>query len=162
LVVEPALTGQEGMEVDESTIYWLTRCDHVRELLVVLTFLSGFISAGILLATMVARFADDGKATRHTNLGFALFWILSASCLAMAVARPFVPTTREMVAIKVLPMVAANEDLQKLGGDIPLLLREWVEELRPKKLMPGKPTVPAAATVPVSAELHPNCATAEE
>lgn len=58
--------------------------------------------------------------------------LLSVLVIILQVTRVFVPTTRELAVIKVVPMIANNEDMQGLGRDAMELAREWVKELKPK------------------------------
>lgn len=51
--------------------------------------------------------------------------ILLAACLT--------PSTKEMCAIKVIPVIANNEGVQELPNKVVELANEWMEELKPKK-----------------------------
>ncbi len=54
-------------------------------------------------------------------------------CVVIAeLIRVFTPTTKEMAAIIVIPAIVNNQDIKELGGEIPKLAREWLEEFRPK------------------------------
>ena len=127
--------------VTESMVYWMTRMDHIRGVL--MCFWLILISIGVLtvvvggIGTLIVHveerhpFGDPTKRSwrRCTSIGGIVGFIGAVFFLVCA----FIPTTREYAAIKVLPAVANNEDLQALGTELPRLAREWLEELRPKK-----------------------------
>lgn len=45
----------------------------------------------------------------------------------------FIPTTKEYCAIKVIPAIANNQQVQELPNKVIELANEWMEELKPKK-----------------------------
>lgn len=117
--------------ISENDMYWLTRLDHIRDAmphLIAFGLMMGPVLFGIGLA---APWEKDQRIGRIAVLVFSSSLIISA--LAAFISLPFIPTTREMCAIKVVPLVANNEDVQALGADIPKLAREWMEELKPKR-----------------------------
>ena len=63
------------------------------------------------------------------------FLLLFFSSIAICV---FVPTTREMAAIYVVPKIANSETVKDLGEGIVTLAREWIQELRPNKQNGGQ------------------------
>lgn len=44
-----------------------------------------------------------------------------------------IPTTKEMVAILVVPKIANNEKIQQLPDNLLNLVNDWIKELEPKK-----------------------------
>ncbi len=122
------------MEITESMIYWITRLDYIK------------IAVGVLLGVIVVLFfvlfafgginAIDGYGADDKIRGKKLFkksfWLLIPIFL-LILPLVFVPTTKEMCAIKIIPIVANNEDVQELPNKIVELANEWVEELKPKK-----------------------------
>ena len=117
--------------VTEEMVYWITRLDEVKEVLRVLNLLFvifGITSVGFTLFIGLIRDDDPWRFPR----GVAMGSILLVLGVLFAIGNAFVPTTKEYAAIKVIPMVANNEDIKELGSEIPKLAREWVDELRPK------------------------------
>lgn len=120
-------------------IYWFTRLDPLRGL-TGMTAVIGLIFS-VLMFLLYPAFCDifeydEDKRRKSlawtTRLQIAVF---SATVLC-AFAHALTPTTKEMAAIKVIPMIANSESMQKLGdvGDSMLdLANEWLRELRPKK-----------------------------
>ena len=120
-------------------IYWFTRLDPIRGLagMTAVMGLIIFFLMFLLYPAFCDIFAhDDGK--RKKSLAWSArsqIAVFSATVLC-AFAHALTPTTREMAAIKVIPMIANSESMQKLGdvGDNMLdLANEWLRELRPKK-----------------------------
>ena len=115
--------------IDESTMYWLTRCDAIHAFLlpVIILALMGACMATIAIPMCLA---EEIKQIRWVIALAVGLWVLA---FLLGAAKTAIPTTKEMVAIKVIPMIANNEDLKGLGEDTVKLAREWLEELRPKK-----------------------------
>lgn len=65
------------------------------------------------------------------KLGLCLFAVFLPLWLLCRVTHPFVPTTKEMAAIVVIPRVANSESVQGLGEGIVDLAKVWMQELRP-------------------------------
>lgn len=113
--------------ITESDVYWITRLDHFRHELHVIG--SVLIVGGWMPFFGMLVAADIGKR-QFSRLAWLASTIPLMLLLVVTCGRPFIPTTREMCAIKVIPVVANNEDLRGLGTDIVGLAREWVNELR--------------------------------
>lgn len=131
--------------ITENDMYWLTRLDGIKALLGTLSGVSIVLSALLgfhAFALWVDTEPDEDDSTRlkiskalQRKWGIRLFSVLPLTvllALLLAIGNTLTPTTREMCAIKVVPMIANNEDLKGLGGDVVELAREWVKELKPK------------------------------
>ena len=120
-------------------IYWFTRLDPIRGLagMTAVMGLIVFFLMFLLYPAFCDIFAhDDGR--RKKSLAWAARSQIAAfsATVLCSFAHALTPTTREMAAIKVIPMIANSESMQKLGdvGDNMLdLANEWLRELRPKK-----------------------------
>lgn len=124
--------------MSESTIYWITRLDGVNNLLAWLI--------GILVILLVLSFrlfcklqvCDDDDSERKrlepqvTRFITVLFWCVVATVLAAV----FTPTTKEMVAIKVIPALANSHLADKSLQNIATLLDVCVEQLKAKRTKP--------------------------
>ena len=111
--------------IDESSMYWLTRMDHICEALTaawVLCVTVGGILIGMCL--LMGSDIDADKSRRVIRVGVVLS-LLSAFLL---VGRIFVPTTKEMAAIKIIPAIANNETLRKDASEMYGLAREWMSD----------------------------------
>ena len=114
--------------ITPSTIYWLTRLDHIEG--------EAFLFAGILMlmAALVASIAyADIKniiLKRVRNITFAI----GCATLPVGIATEvFLPTTKEAAAMLVIPKIANSESVQQLGDGIVDLANQWLKELAPKK-----------------------------
>jgi hypothetical protein len=114
--------------IDESTMYWITRLDsiHVVFNVFLVLFSISFVSMGIPIILEifgVECFREDSspRLFRYLWLGalFGLFLSLAGYVL--------VPTTKEMVVIKVVPAIANNRDVKALGEEFPRMAKEWLE-----------------------------------
>ena len=121
-----------------SAMYWLTRTDHIRTLLLVIP------TAGLLLAAlgMLLVFFILGQKYKDPNIvddqcicacaKWPVLIYLALSIPAIFI-RPFVPTQVEMAAIMVVPRIVNSETAKELGEGVAELARQWVEELKPHR-----------------------------
>ncbi len=119
--------------ISESDIYWITRCDSLCLLLVILSGVSG----GIASVCMICNAAHND--TIYCDTKKPIYWGYRAAVallllsLTSGVARAFTPTTNEMAAIKIIPRIANNEDVQGISREVVDLAKDWLKELKPKK-----------------------------
>ena len=134
--------------MNETTMYWMTRLDGIKSLLEGLGLLCGVVSAGGAMFWAIAasvrkanerynrdNYVDsdwaEANAIANTAKTFVL-WCLPLS-IALSVAHVFVPTTREMVAIKVIPAIASTEMCEKLkdvSRDFVDVAAEWLNDVK--------------------------------
>lgn len=132
----------------ETTMYWITRLDWVRSLLNgsgVLCAVVSFVGALFWVIAASIRKVNEqynqddhvdsdwaqANAIANTAKPFAL-WGLALSA-ALSVAYVFVPTTREMVAIQVVPAIASPEMCEKLkdvSRDLVDVAAEWLKDVK--------------------------------
>lgn len=116
--------------ITEMDMYWLTRFDHIHNFLVPIAALS--LGFGMLSAIgYVVTFDCEEVPPLRNKAGWASFSLLSMSLL-VGLVMTFLPTTNEYAAMKVIPAIANNTEVQGLGNDIVDLAKEWVRELKPK------------------------------
>ena len=112
------------MNITPEMMYWLTRCDSI--------CIAGFflaVASGIVFAISLCAILDEvrGLLVRVVCLfSFGTFFACIATCV-------FVPSTKEMAAIYVVPKIANSQTVKELGDGVVTLAREWLEELRPAK-----------------------------
>lgn len=117
--------------ITESEMYWLTRCDAIREMALGAIIFSLIVGACAAIAYMIAYLIKADwqvtEAEHHSSLSSAGIAVSAGACkvsgitaIVMAgllmtgsVAYIFVPTTKEMAAIKVVPAIATD----KVKGD---------------------------------------------
>lgn len=120
------------MEITESTVYWITRMDSIH------IFLSGLcIFFGILIVlSLIVFFAIfmicDDITYKKFGIFLRTFWISSALFIMFFFISVFIPTTKEMALIKVLPAISnsrfVSEELPKEAGEIYMLAKEALKE----------------------------------
>lgn len=124
--------------ITPTQIYWLTRLDSIKG------FGSLFVAFSIMLFFCLV-FLTVGKTTEEINEGKSVlasklgFFVRLVTVIFLASLLPFigitcfVPTTREMAAIIIVPKIANSEKVQQAGNQLYTLAVEWMEELRPSK-----------------------------
>lgn len=108
-------------------MYWITRLDGIGMacgLTITISIVAG------LCAAIGAAIAYDDEVTKN-----AIAWVKAsiATAIATIFCAAFIPSTKEMCAILVVPAVANNEKVQGLGEDFYDLAKEWMQELKPTK-----------------------------
>lgn len=122
-----------GQNITESTVYWITRMDYLQR---------GTLTIGIMLFVIAVLWlvvASCARANAHKDdkpeLNKHLIIAAIAACLflSLGIGGLFIPNTKEMCAIKIIPIVANNEETQELPNKVMELVNEWIEELKPVK-----------------------------
>ena len=132
----------------ESTIYWITRLDKIHEFChefgtFALTFtIIGALTAFILLCYKAVAESEglinEAKASSKFCKIVSKVWI-PALCIATmcSLVKTFTPTTKEMVAIKVIPQIASTNNIEKIKGigqDILGITADWLSDIRKKRV----------------------------
>ena len=135
----------------ESTMYWLTRLDGIHHLfnnLGVLTFIVLFISFVTYAVTGCikgcnARWNRDDHldpdwqaANNCQKVARPVMLCALALTITLSLVQVFIPTTREMAAIKVVPVIASPENCTKLksmSNDILDVAAEWLKDIKTNK-----------------------------
>ena len=130
----------------ESMVYWITRLDGIRgfcfgiQTFAVLFAILGIIAAIVALCINVTAEEEGSDDDARIASGICKIackvWI-PAFCIAMvcSFARMFTPTTKEMIAIKVIPQIASTENVDKIKGiskDMLDITAEWLKDMRKK------------------------------
>ena len=122
------------MEITESTIYWITRMDGIHNFLIGLCVITGILAVLILIILFSTFMASEGKEEFHKAMKLELraFLIGIALIVVFFLASVFIPTTKEMALIKVLPAISnsrfVSEELPKEAGEIYMLAKEALKE----------------------------------
>jgi len=117
------------------------------------TIVGVFVIASVLLAITClallivwgARESDFNDTETIKKLIKRHFkWLLPLS-LFFALTAAFIPSTKEMAALIVVPKICeaatSNKELMALPGDIVSLASAWIKELRPKNIKESAKTV---------------------
>ena len=130
----------------ESMIYWITRLDGIHGFCYGIQTLAGvFAIVGITAAIIAvcikiiseADGSDDDARVAGGICKIACKVWIPAFCIAMvcSLARTFTPTTKEMIAIKVIPQIASTENVEKIkdiSKDMLDITADWLKDMRKK------------------------------
>ena len=115
-------------------MYWLTRLDDIRDIMAVIG-IAGSILTPFMFIMFLGPFFDDmksGEIIRRRLLTVFVPLFVAATVL-VGVGKAFVPSTKDMAAIVVVPRIANSETVRELGEGVTELARQWIEELKPSK-----------------------------
>ena len=130
----------------ESMIYWITRLDgihefcHVIQTIAVISTVIGaivaFVAVCIKVSSEVEESDDDARIASGICKIACKVWI-PAFCIAImcSLARTFTPTTKEMIAIKVIPQIADANNIGKIkdiSKDMLDITSDWLKDMRKK------------------------------
>lgn len=119
--------------ITSTQLYWITRLNSIA----VLLHIVGFISVAAIIATVAGVSIDDadwkGKITKKVrNAAIKKVHNAAIPCFLLSVVGlVFIPTTKEMAAMLVIPQIANSEKVQAVGGKLYDLAVEWMDELKP-------------------------------
>ena len=134
------------MIMTETMIYWITRLDGIRgfccgiQTIAVLFAVLGIIAAIVALCISIAaeeEGSDDDARIASSICKIACKVWIPAFCIAIvcSLARTFTPTTKEMIAIKVIPQMASVDNVEKIkdvSKDMLGITAEWLKDMRKK------------------------------
>lgn len=130
----------------ESMIYWITRLDGIHGFCYGIQTLAGvFAIVGITAAIIAvcikinaeAEESDDDARLASGICKIACKVWIPAFCIAImcSLARTFMPTTKEMIAIKVIPQIANVNNIEKIkdiSKDMLDITSDWLKDMRKK------------------------------
>lgn len=163
-------------------IYWLTRCDAIKAALdtnggFLLFAVLGALCFGIFLigccveTDEISRLTENGSSEEKIQnekvclgickvgrkIGLCFLFVFLFIWLFCRITCPFVPTTKEMAAVIVIPKVANSESVQGLGEGVVELAKSWMEELKPQNVKADAKAVGAAVRSVVGDKKDPVC-----
>lgn len=129
--------------ITTTEMYWLTRLDDIIQLCCTIVFISvtsiiGLIVAGAILRCKYREYewdTEESVAASHAtgkHLHKIARWLVVPLSISLLVTA-FVPTTKEMAAIMIVPHLADSEKVQTVGNKVYDLALEWLEALKPAK-----------------------------
>lgn len=120
--------------ITESTMYWITRLDSIKNVSGTLAIVSGVlavistIAAVAVSAASCADPSDESKQTaktlRRCNAYIALVFFVFVSVATLT------PTSKEFAVIKVVPMIANSEALETVSKDGKEIYSMGIEALK--------------------------------
>lgn len=123
--------------ITESAIYWITRLDPIHDMFAAFFMISFIATIAIIAAQAILRDDIWTDSNKGKNVALAdkllcrVLPLIAGLFLLCLAGRTFLPTTKEMCAIKVIPAIANNEKLQNFGFNMYDLAIEWMKELKP-------------------------------
>lgn len=119
-------------------IYWITRLDGLNVFLCVcvICYLIAFVGGAIFTCAREIWSEDFWPQAKK-------IWRWGAiSFLVLVLISVFIPTTKEVVAIYMIPKITNNEQVQKLPDNAMKALNgkfeEWIADMTPKKKSGGE------------------------
>lgn len=105
-------------------MYWLVMLDNIKEGLAAILVICGlFCALGIPMLGMI------GKEELFPLIARRIL-VIAATVFLICI---FIPSTKQMAAILVVPKIANSEKVQTIGNKVYDLAVEWMEELKPNK-----------------------------
>ena len=130
--------------MSESLIYWITRLDGIRNCIDGLTIPFTVLSViGVIVwisFSLIKDYSNENSDDyKFANAILSKFVPLTILCIAIAIciniAYCFIPSTKEMIAINVIPQIATKGNCQKLQNiskDFLDVTAKWLEDLKTK------------------------------
>jgi hypothetical protein len=98
----------------------------------------GFFVWVLTIIMFVAFAASSVKKGAALYKKKAWFFLCAFAGFILIVVGSFVPTSKEMAALYVIPKLANSQGVQEIPSKILKLTDEWLEELRPGKVLGGE------------------------
>ena len=103
-------------------MYWITRLDGI-DFVVTTAAVMGFIASAVATVFWIGiRYDDCSVLPMHKKLTVCA-WVIVLLSILTAV---FVPTTKEMAAIIIVPKIVNNEQVQGFPDKLLKLGNEWI------------------------------------
>lgn len=126
--------------ITPTQMYWLVKLDDMRHVTGSLMWLPVtwiIITVVVSFAAIMATLDDDengrDKVWRRVKNALLLCIPMLFLVAVLQLTIAFVPSTKQMAAIIVVPKLANSEKVQTVGNRLYDLAVEWMDELRPGK-----------------------------
>jgi len=113
--------------ITESTIYWITRMDYLQGFaLAVSITLCICCLAGAIISCVIKY---NGYKEEKEKAKTAFHWFLPSTfiCFILVFGAMLIPSTKEYCAIKAIPVIVNNEQVQELPNKVVELANEWID-----------------------------------
>lgn len=118
------------MGITTMQMYWLVMLDSINIGSVIMCV----ILAACIFAMIIAA-VESHECPTFVKVCAPFFVVLFLAAFATCV---FLPSTKQMAAIMIVPKIANSEKVQTIGNKVYDLAVEWMEELKPTKESEGK------------------------
>ncbi len=126
--------------ITPTQMYWLVKLDDMRHVTgslmwlpimwIIITVAVSFVA---IMATLDADENEREKVWRRVKKALLLCIPMMFLMVVLQLTFAFVPSTKQMAAIIVVPKLANSEKVQTVGNRLYDLAVEWMDELRPAK-----------------------------
>jgi len=116
--------------ITESTIYWITRLNYFLGFLYTLGILV-IVGGIVLIIAWYSRWYSNEKHKTFRKKVKHPFLITLLGILFF-ISALFIPSTKEICIIKVLPKIVNNTEVKELPNKVVELANEWLDELKPQ------------------------------
>ena len=124
------------MTIDPSTIYWIGQCDCIRAICPHIMFFGLFMSV-VSIGLTIGSFCDMRISRPLCWMGVAFSSIFCVVSIIGILGQVFVPTSKTVASMYVIPAIVNNEKIQDAGNQLYDLAVSWMEELRPASKKKG-------------------------
>lgn len=121
--------------ITESTIYWITRLDAIKDFFVfIIVLLAGSAAVWFISAVAYYNFHDSCEQDFETKMRRRCRGCLYAiyALVLCVVVNGFVPTTKEMLLIKGVPAVVSSSEAKCVAEDVGRLYKQLVKIIEEK------------------------------
>lgn len=113
------------MTISAWTIYWVTRLDEISIAMAIAMVVMIIVCAIAAFVYCISEFEATGAKKLAYRL---LLWIVGVTLV-----NTLIPNTKQAAAMYVLPAIVNSDAVQQLPGELTILAREWLHELRPSQ-----------------------------
>jgi len=112
-------------------MYWLLMLDNIQKVFIVLTLALGSGSLAALACWGTA--GSDGYEPKIIKYWKKMAFRVMSFCLLSIICAGFIPSTKQMAAIIVVPKIVNNEHIKEIPQNLIRLCDEWIKD-KTKKL----------------------------
>jgi len=126
--------------ITSSEIYWITRATSIWNVVLIFTAILVVLTILTMLAfteeynkeKIMEIISNSSKKTLNSDHLFKVFIFLSFLTIIFTFSLVFIPKTPDLVAMKVLPVMLNNEDMQNIGPNaakvVNVQLKQWLDK----------------------------------
>lgn len=114
--------------ITESMIYWIVKLDNIVDMFIILAIIS-------IINTLLSFFiwfskSEDCCYNRDVGKWFKISVISFVLFIAFLMASTFIPSTKQMAAIKTVPIIAKGEITKEIKGDAKEIYKLGVQYIK--------------------------------
>ena len=122
--------------ITKSQMYWMTRLDGIHDCMILFFLFTIFSVVGVVVSYAIS-FASEATEERDVfNMSLKIRkicgWIFFVCLSVDILVEIFVPTTKEMAAIYIVPKIVNSEKIRNVGNQVYELAVQWMEEQKTK------------------------------